>query len=44
MNDTYCIDNDLLISLVQNKHALWDKTLEVYKDKTRNAWQEICKN
>ena len=38
------IDNELLISLVQERRVLWDKTLEIFKDRntTRNAWREVC--
>lgn len=38
------IDVELLISLVQNRPVIWDKTLEIYKDKNlRTAgWREIC--
>lgn len=37
------IDSEILISLVQERPVLWDKTLEIYKDRnaTRNAWKEI---
>ena len=38
------IDNELLIYLVQERPVLWDKTLDVFKDRiaTRNAWHEVC--
>lgn len=38
------INVENLISLVQNRPVLWDKTLEIYKDKNlRTAgWREIC--
>lgn len=38
------IDNDLLISLIEERPVLWDKTLDVFKDRdaTRNAWREVC--
>ncbi|VEN45173.1 unnamed protein product [Callosobruchus maculatus] len=38
------IDNDILISLVEEKPVLWDKTLDIFKDlyATRNAWREVC--
>lgn len=40
------INVEHLISLVQNRPVLWDKTLEIYKDKNlRTAgWREICIN
>jgi len=36
---------EMLISLVENKPVLWDKTSESYKNKQLNftAWKEICK-
>lgn len=38
------IDSEVLITLVQARPVLWDKTLENYKDRnlTRNAWNEVC--
>ena len=38
------IDIDLLISLVEMKPVLWDKTLEDYKSRnlTTNAWRDVC--
>lgn len=38
------IDNEILISLIQERPVLWDKTLDIYKDRdaTRNAWREVC--
>lgn len=38
------IDAEVLISLVEAKPVLWDKTLDVYKDRnaTRKAWEEVC--
>ncbi|XP_066958101.1 uncharacterized protein [Macrobrachium rosenbergii] len=38
------IDVELLISLVQERPVLWDKSLEAYKSKTETtaAWREIC--
>lgn len=37
------IDNDVLISLVMARPVLWDKTLDIFKDRgaTRNAWREV---
>ena len=37
---------ELLISLVQERPVLWDKSLEVYKSKTETtaAWREVCNN
>lgn len=38
------VDSELLITLVQARPVLWDKTLDIYKDRnaTRNAWREVC--
>lgn len=38
------IDVDLLITLVQERPVIWDKSLEEYKYKnlTLKAWEEIC--
>ncbi|CAH1977613.1 unnamed protein product [Acanthoscelides obtectus] len=38
------IDNDILISLIEERSVLWDKTLDIFKDRdaTRNAWREVC--
>lgn len=38
------IDNDFLISLVEARPVLWDKTLNTFKDRnlTRDAWREVC--
>ena len=38
------IDNDILISLVEARAVLWDKTLDTFKDRnaTRNAWRQVC--
>lgn len=38
------IDSEVLISLVESKVVLWDKTLDIYKDRnaTRKAWGEVC--
>jgi len=34
----------LLISLVEARPVLWDKTDDIYKDRneTKKAWREIC--
>ncbi|KRT82969.1 Myb/SANT-like transcription factor, partial [Oryctes borbonicus] len=39
------IDNELLITLVEERIVLWDKTAEDYKNrnKTLEAWKQICK-
>lgn len=39
------IDIEMLISLVENRPVLWDKTSESYKIKQLNftAWMDICK-
>ncbi|XP_063630230.1 uncharacterized protein LOC134801560 [Cydia splendana] len=38
------IDKELLISLMEQRPVLWDKTLDKYKDKTAStaSWREIC--
>jgi uncharacterized LabA/DUF88 family protein len=38
------IDAEFLISLIEARPVLWDKTLDVFKDRiaTRNAWREVC--
>ncbi|XP_072375826.1 uncharacterized protein [Diabrotica undecimpunctata] len=38
------LDTSALISLIENKTVLWDKTSEGYKDKNLRlaAWREIC--
>ncbi|KAF5286021.1 hypothetical protein FQR65_LT13018 [Abscondita terminalis] len=38
------VDVDRMISSVQSKPVLWDKTSEKYKDKfkTQEAWKEVC--
>jgi hypothetical protein len=38
------INTDIFISLVKARPALWDKILDIYKDKTSKelAWREIC--
>ncbi|KAF5289598.1 hypothetical protein FQR65_LT11789 [Abscondita terminalis] len=37
------VDLDNLISLVEQRPVIWDKTRDAYKDRneTRNAWKEI---
>lgn len=39
------LDIDQLISLVEAKPVIWDKTLDIYKDRneTKKAWIEIFK-
>lgn len=41
---TATIDVELLISLIENRPVIWDKTLETYKDKNMRsaAWREVC--
>jgi len=36
-------DVEFLITLVQERPVLWDKGLELYKDRnaTKNAWREV---
>jgi hypothetical protein len=38
------IDNDILISLIQERPVLWNKPLDIFKDReaTRNACHEVC--
>ncbi|XP_018311577.1 uncharacterized protein [Mycetomoellerius zeteki] len=38
------INTELLISLIEERPAIWDKTLNIYKDKNikESAWREIC--
>ena len=37
------IDTELLISLVQERPALWDKSREDYKSRrTTECWREVC--
>lgn len=38
------IDAEVLITLVETRPVLWDKTLDVYKDRiaTKNGWREVC--
>lgn len=38
------IDTEVLISLVEERPVIWDKTLEIYKDRNlkTSAWREIC--
>jgi len=37
-------DINLLISVVEARPVLWDKTDDIYKDRneTRKAWREVC--
>lgn len=38
------IEPELLISLIENRPIIWDRTLETYKDKNMRAaaWREVC--
>ncbi|PSN44807.1 hypothetical protein C0J52_25711 [Blattella germanica] len=38
------INTELLITLVKERPAIWDKTLDLYKDKKLKelSWREIC--
>jgi len=37
------LDIDLLISPVEARPVLWDKTDDIYKDRNeRKAWREVC--
>jgi hypothetical protein len=37
-------DIDLLVSLVEARPVLWDKTDDIYKDRneTKKVWREVC--
>lgn len=37
------VELDVLISLIEVRPVIWDKTSEIYKDRneTKNAWREI---
>lgn len=39
------IDNELLITLVEQRPVLWDKTAEDYKNrnKTLEGWKQVCR-
>jgi hypothetical protein len=38
------VDVECLISLVEERPVLWDKTLDAYKDRnvTKSRWKEVC--
>lgn len=38
------VDTELLISFIEDKPEIWDKSIEEYKDriKTREAWISVC--
>jgi hypothetical protein len=38
------VDSELLISFIEERPILWDRTYETYKEKdiTLEAWREIC--
>lgn len=38
------IDQEMLISLVEDRPVLWDKTLDIYRENTASVagWREIC--
>lgn len=42
--DELSINPETLISLVEERNILWDKTSESYKDKrqTLKAWHDLC--
>lgn len=44
MDNEIVIDNDILISLVEARPVLWDKSLDTFKDRnaTREAWKQVC--
>jgi len=35
---------ELLMTTIEERPVIWDKTLDIYKDRnlTRNAWKVIC--
>lgn len=39
------IDNEVLITLVEQRPVLWDKTIDDYKNrnKTLEGWKQICR-
>ena len=43
---TDVIEVDHLITLVEQRSVLWDKTSEAYKNKNmkETAWKEVCEN
>ncbi|XP_076663647.1 uncharacterized protein LOC143366437 [Andrena cerasifolii] len=43
--DNFEINIELLITHVEGRPVLWDKTLDIYKDRnqTKKAWKEVCK-
>lgn len=43
--DNFEINIELLITHVESRPVLWDKTLDIYKDRnqTKKAWKEVCK-
>jgi len=42
--DDFEFNADLLISLVETRPVLWDKTDDIYKvrNETKKAWREVC--
>lgn len=40
------IDCDLLISLVEERPVLWDKTIDDFKNKNlkTEGWKDVCRN
>ncbi|XP_018580147.2 uncharacterized protein LOC108917847 [Anoplophora glabripennis] len=44
MNRSFKYDMTTLIELVRNRPAIWDHTMDVFKDRTekQRAWEEIC--
>jgi len=40
----FVFEIDLLISLVEARPVLWDKTDDIYKDRNepKKAWTEVC--
>ena len=44
MSAEFNIDCELLITLVEERPVLWDKSSEEYKDRrlTLQAWKDVC--
>lgn len=41
---TESLNLELLITMIEERPVIWDKTLNIYNDRnlTKNAWKEIC--
>jgi hypothetical protein len=44
MSAEFSMDCELLITLVEERAVLWDKSSEAYKDRrlTLQAWKDVC--